>query len=126
MTKIAQNLTTQLKDVARAFYLEVWGQALTAAGVSTKSELRAPDKVHYPSALRLAPSPSPPSTDPNSAFASIQPTTTLATTPATKKGQDQPPPVAVVDVELDEVAEVEKLKRKKKEKEIEKEEEKGK
>ena len=71
MTKIAQNLTTQLKDVARAFYLEVWGQALTAVGVSTESELRAPDKVHYPSALHLAPNPFPPSTDPNSAFASI-------------------------------------------------------
>lgn len=56
MTKTTQNLTAQLKDVAQAFCLEIWGQALTAAGVSTKSELRAPDRVYYPPALCLAPS----------------------------------------------------------------------
>ena len=60
MTKISHNLTAQLRDVARAFCLEVWGQALTAAGVSIELELRALDKVHYLPALRLAPSPSPP------------------------------------------------------------------
>ena len=31
MTKAAESLTTQLRDVARAFCLEVWGQALTAS-----------------------------------------------------------------------------------------------
>ena len=29
-----QSLTTQLRDVARAFCIEVWGEALNAAGVS--------------------------------------------------------------------------------------------
>ena len=48
MTKVAKSLTAQLRDVARAFCLEVWGQALNAVGVSTESELRAPDKVYYP------------------------------------------------------------------------------
>lgn len=61
MTKTAKSLTTQLKDVARAFCLEVWGQALSAARVDTESELRAPDKVYYPPTLRPAPrSPQPP------------------------------------------------------------------
>ena len=55
MTKVAKSLTAQLKDFARAFCLEVWGQALTAAGVDTESELRPPDKVYYPPSLRLAP-----------------------------------------------------------------------
>ena len=39
MTKIAKSLTVQFRDVARAFCLEVWGQALNAAGVNTESEL---------------------------------------------------------------------------------------
>jgi len=39
MTKVEESLTAQLRDVARAFCLEVWGQALNAAGVDTKSEL---------------------------------------------------------------------------------------
>ena len=56
MTKTAQKMTAQLKDIAQAFCLEIWGQALTAAGVSTKSELRAPDRVYYPPTLCLAPS----------------------------------------------------------------------
>lgn len=63
MTKTAESLTAQLKVVARAFCLEVWGQALNVARISTASELRAPNKVYYPLALRLALSPSQPSTD---------------------------------------------------------------
>ena len=55
MTKTVESLTVQLRNVARAFCLEVWGQALNAVGVSTESELRAPDKFYYPPALRLAP-----------------------------------------------------------------------
>lgn len=39
MTKAAESLTTQLKDVAHAFCLEVWGQALNVIGVNTESEL---------------------------------------------------------------------------------------
>lgn len=119
MTKTAQSLTAQLKDIAQAFCLEVWGHALTIARVSTKSKLRAPDRVYYSPTLRLAPSLSQPSADPGFASASdsVQPATTPATTPATEKGQEQPPLVAVVDVEAEEAAEVGQLKRKKKEKE---------
>ena len=80
MTKAAQNLTAQLRDVARAFCLEVWGEALNAAGVSIELELRALDKVYYPPALRLAPSLTQPSVDPSSAAASAQSTTTSAAT----------------------------------------------
>lgn len=38
MTNVAESLTAQLRDVARAFFLEVWGQVLNTAGVSTESE----------------------------------------------------------------------------------------
>ena len=128
MTKTAQNLIAQLKDVTQAFCLEIWGHALTAAGVSTKSELRAPDIVYYLPALCLAPSLSQPSADLGSAPASglVQPATTLAATLATEKGKEQLPSVVVVDVEIDEAAKVGQLKRKKKEKEKEKEERKEK
>ena len=44
MTKAAESLTAQLREVARAFCLEVQDQALNAARVCTESELRAPDK----------------------------------------------------------------------------------
>ena len=64
MTKTAESLTTQLRDIARAFCLEVWGQALIAVEVNTKLELKAPDRVYCLPALRLVPSPSQPSTDP--------------------------------------------------------------
>ena len=63
MTKTAESLITQLKDIAWAFCLEVWGQALNVARISTEPKLRAPNKVYYPLALRLALSPSQPSTD---------------------------------------------------------------
>ena len=35
MTMIAQSQTAQLKDISWDFCLEVWGQALNAAGVDT-------------------------------------------------------------------------------------------
>ena len=47
MTKIAQSLSPQLWDAAQAFYVEVWGEALNAAGVNADSELRGADKVYY-------------------------------------------------------------------------------
>ena len=52
----------------------------------------------------------------SSAQLAISPSTTLNT----KKWQEQPTPMNVVDVETEEVAEVAQLKRKKKEKEQEK------
>ena len=84
MTKTAQSLTAQLRDVARAFCLEVWGQALTTAGVNTKSELRAFNRIYYPLALRLAPNSSQPSADLDLAptSSSAQPATTSSATTA--------------------------------------------
>ena len=119
---MAESLTAQLRDVAQAFYLKVWGQTLTAAGVSDESELRAPNMVYYPLALRLAPNPSQPSSDPN--FAPTSSSTQLASTPPSaltkEKEKEQPPPTEVVEVETDEAIKVAPLKRKKKEKEQEK------
>ena len=109
MTKTAESHTAQLRDVAQAFYLEVWGQALTAAGVSDESELRAADRVYYPPALRLAPTSS-----------SAQLTSTPPVAPTIDKEKEQPPPIEMVEVETEEATEVAPLKRKKKEKEQEK------
>ena len=39
MTKVPESLTTQLRDVAWAFCLEVWGQDLSVTRVSAESEL---------------------------------------------------------------------------------------
>ena len=41
MNKATKSLTAQLRDIALVFCLEVWGQALTPAGVSTESVLWA-------------------------------------------------------------------------------------
>ena len=103
MTKTAESLTAQLKVVAWAFCLEVWGQALNVARISTASELRAPNKVYYPLALRLALSPSQPSTDLGQAPTSFstQPTTTPFATPTKDKEKEQPTPTNVVEVEGD-------------------------
>ena len=69
-TKAAVSLIAQLCDVACTFCLEVWGQALNAAGVDTESELRAFDKVYYPPALHLVPTLPQPLTNPNPALPS--------------------------------------------------------
>ena len=67
MTKAAKSLIAHFRDVAHAFCLEVRGQALNTVGVSTESELQAPNKVYYPFALRLAPTIPQPPVDPSSA-----------------------------------------------------------
>ena len=122
MTKTAESLTTQLRDIARAFCLEVWGQALIAVGVNTELKLKAPNRVYCLPALRLAPSPSQPSTDPGLAptSSSEQPTATPPATPAKEKEKEHLAPTNVVNMETEEVVEVAQLKRKKKEKEQEK------
>lgn len=103
---MAKSLTAQLKDVARAFYLEVWGQALNAARISIESELRALDKVYYPPTLPLVPSLSQPSTDLSQApTSSLTLATTPFTTPAKDKEKEQPSPTKV-DVEAKETVEV--------------------
>lgn len=89
MKKTSESLTAQLRDVARAFCLEVWGHTLDAAGASTKSELRAQDKVYYPPALRLAPIPLKSPGDPSSVLpSSINP---LAQSPSSTsaKGKEK-------------------------------------
>ena len=122
MTKTVESLTAQLRDVARAFYLEVWGQALIAVVVSDDSKLRAPDRVYYPPALCLAPNFSQPSSDPSSAptFSLTQLVSTPPVAPTIDKEKEQPPPIEMVEVETEEATEVAPLKRKKKEKEQEK------
>lgn len=40
MNKTAQSLTAQLKDIARAFCLKVWGEVLNAAGIGVHFDLR--------------------------------------------------------------------------------------
>lgn len=125
MTKVVESLTAQLRDAARAFCLEVWGQALNPARVSTESELRAPDTVYYPLILRLAPTLPQPSTNPSSAPPSSSDSPDNVPSPTLAKGKEKkkglPPPAEVQDVETEEeVVEVAQLKRKKKEKEQEK------
>ena len=125
MTKEVESLTSQLRDVARAFYLEVWGQALDAVGVSTESELWAFDKVYYPPTLRLVPNLPQPPTDPSFAPPSSLAQPNHVPSPTLVKGKEKkkelplPANVQVVEVE-EEVVKVVQLKRKKKEKEQEK------
>ena len=87
MTKTAKSLTVQLKDVARAFCLEVWSQALNTTGVNTESELKAPDKFYYPPALHLAPISQQPPADPTSTppVSSDQPVSIPPSTPTKGK-----------------------------------------
>ena len=122
MTKAAVSLIAQLCDVACAFCLEVWGQALNAAGVDTESELRASNKVYYPSALHLAPTLPQPLTNPSLALPSSSEQNDPNPSPTSSKGKETmkelPPPNIVVDVEAEEeVVEGVPSKRKKKEKE---------
>lgn len=124
MKKTTESLTAQLKDVARAFCLEVWGHALDAARVSTKFEFRALDKVYYPSALQLAPNlpklPANPSfVPPSTASSNHNPSSVLAK--GKGKGEDTllTTDVAIVENEKD-VVEVVQSKKKKKDKDPEK------
>ena len=80
--------------------------------VSTEAELRAPDKVYYPSALRLAPTPSQPLADPNPVPPSSSDQPALTPSDALNKDNEpeQPAPADVVDMETKEVTEVAQLK----------------
>ena len=130
MNKTAESLTAQFRDVAHAFNLEVWGEAMDAAGVDPNSELRAPDRVYYPLALRLAPTVSQLPTDPNSVTPSSAESKDPAPSPTSSKGKEltkgTPPPEAVVDVEAEEgVPEGIPLKKKKEKKEQKEQKEKN-
>ena len=75
--------------------------------------------MYYPSALRLAPTPSQPLVDPNPVPPSSldQPALTPSDAFNKDKELEQPPPTDVVDMETKEVTEVAQLKRKNKGKE---------
>lgn len=60
MTKTAQSLIAQLWDVTQAFWLEMWGGTLNAAGVDASSGLKGTSSVYYPSTFRIAPNSTPP------------------------------------------------------------------
>ena len=116
MTKSTQSLTVELRDVARAFYLEVRGEAINATGVGVDSDLGGGGhKVYYLLALRFATSSTLPQPDPSSN--SLAPKSMVAPTsePSTKK--EKQTPALVVKLESEEVEEAEKLKKKKKGKE---------
>lgn len=119
ITKTAQSLTAQLKDVAQAFCLEVWNEALNAAGVSAKSNLSEAYKVYYSPALCIAPNSAPPSPNPRSVSSVPKSTTTSTTPPYSGKEKEQPTPTPIVELESGVVVKVEQLKMKKKNKEKE-------
>ena len=87
MTKTAQSLTFQLKDVAPAFYLEVWGEALNAVGVDVDTKLRRTSKIYYSPTLHIAPSFAPPL--PDSSYASQAPKSTTVPTPTPSAGKEK-------------------------------------
>ena len=98
---------------------------MNAVGVSNESELRAPDKVYYPPALRLAPTLPQPLEDPKFAPLAISTQPGDAPSSTSSKGKEKkkelPTPVDVTDMDAEkEAVEVEQLKRKKEGKELEK------
>ena len=118
MTKTSQSLNAQLRDVGRAFCVEVWSEALNTARVTVDSELSA-DKVYYPPALHLAPSTTPAPPNPSSTSSVPKSSLTSTTMPASRKDKEHSTPMSTVELESEEVVEVEQLKRKKKNKEKE-------
>lgn len=119
MTKTAQSLIAQLRDVAWAFCAEVWNEAFNTAGVDVAFDLREVDKVHYPPTLCVAPSTTPPPPNPSSTSLAPKFTTTATTMPSPGKDKEHPTPLSIVELESKEVAKVEQLKKKKKGKEKE-------
>ena len=115
MTKSTQSLTVELRDVARAFYLEVRGEAINATGVGVDSDLGGPGKVYYPLALHATTSSTLPQPDSSSNSLAPKSLATPTSEPSTKK--EKQTPALVVKLESEEVEEAEKLKKKKKGKE---------
>ena len=107
MTKTAQSLTTQFRDIAWAFCLEVWGKALNAARVDADAKLRGTNKVYYPPALRIAPSFAPPPLDLSSTSSASKSTTVPTPTPSAGKEKEQQLSTLVVELKLKVVVEVE-------------------
>ena len=89
MTKVVEILTSHLRDVARAFYLEVRSQALNAVGVNIELELRALDKVYYPPTLCLVPTLPQPPIDPTFAPPSSLAQPNHVPSPTLAKGKEK-------------------------------------
>ena len=106
MTKTAQSLTAQLRDVAGVFCLQVWGEALNAVGVDADAELRETDKVYYPLALRISPSSAPSPPDLSSTSLALKSTTISTPTSSVGKEKEQQPSSLVVELEPKDIVEV--------------------
>lgn len=112
MTKTTQSLTTQLRDVAWAFCVEVWGEALNTAGLVVDSSFKGSDKIYYPLLFASFQAlPSPPNLSSTSSVAKS--TATSTTVPTSKKDKEQPAPTPITELESEEVVEVEIVKKKK-------------
>ena len=94
---------------------------MNAAGVDLESDLCAPDRVYYPTALRLVPTLPQLPTDPSPALPSSVKLKDRAPSPTSSKGKEttiEPPSSdAVVDVEAEEGVPMKKKKEKKEQKE---------
>lgn len=103
MNKTTKSLTAKLRDVARAFCLEVQGEALNATGVDASQNLKGPSSVYYPLAFRIAPIPTPlvPSSTP--ASLTLQPLVTPSSKPSVEK--EKQGPIQVVELEVEEAEE---------------------
>lgn len=110
MNKTVKSLTAQLRDIARAFCLKVWGEALNAVRVDANSELRGPFNVYYPPALWIAPSPSP-------SVSSLMPSSLMPPSFEPFSEKEKKDTIQVVEVESKEVEAEEKPKGKGKGKE---------
>lgn len=114
ITKTTQSLTAQLRDVARAFYVEVQGEAFNATRVSADFELRGANKIYYPRPLQTTSSPTFAFPDPSSTSSAPKLAIAPAEVVSSEIEKEQQPPSSMVELGLEEAVEVEQLKRKKK------------
>lgn len=107
MKKTAQSLIAQLWDVARAFYAEVWGEALDVVGVNVDSKLREAEKIYYPQPLHIAPSLVPTPLDPSSTSSVPKLDVTSTFVISSKKEKEKKNQSLVVELRPEEVIGVE-------------------
>lgn len=91
MTKTAQSLTTQLRDVAQTFCAEVEREVLNAARVTVNFDLKKAEKVYYPLPLRIAPTLDPNPFDPSFTSTVRKLDATLTSVIYSEKEKDQQP-----------------------------------
>ena len=58
MAKTEDTLRAQVPTVCRTYYAQTWKEALNWAGVEASSELRKPENVYFPPAIRASAPPS--------------------------------------------------------------------